>query len=102
TRTVLIGVCFAAKCRSRILPGRGFLDHLNEKAKRILGARFGMDKKNGGAARTFARSFVDQFESARFHGFEGLLRVLHAKGYMRQSAAAAIPLNQFLNGRFHT
>ena len=77
-------------------------DDLDEESEGIVGSRFGVNKEYSRAAGTFARSFIDDLESARFHRIEGLLGAFHPERDMSQTAPAAIPFDQFLHRRIRT
>src|ERR1700728_3674381 len=58
-----------------------------------------MNEEDGGTARAFPGRFIDELKSARLHGVERYLRALHSKGNVRQTAAAAVALDQLLYRR---
>jgi len=57
-----------------------------------------MDKKHGCAARTLARSLVNQLKAGAAHGIERALSALDAKGYVSESSASTVLVDQFLHG----
>src|ERR1035438_901474 len=58
-----------------------------------------MNKENSCAPRAFAGCLVNQLKPACLHGFEGPLCAFHAESHMSQTAAATVPVDQFLYRR---
>src|SRR5438094_378331 len=69
---------------------RALLHYLDEVAERRFVGCFRMHKKYSRTARSFARRLVDDFKSLRAEVIISLLRVFHAEGQVRQSAAPAV------------
>ncbi len=85
-------------CHLHSLAFRVF-DNFNKKSKRKIGLRFGMNEKDRRPSRAFARRFVDELKSRRFHGVERVLCVLYAESNVGKTASAAVPLDRLLHGR---
>src|SRR5271166_6633743 len=77
----------------------GIFHDLNQDSKWAFGARLGVNEENCVTARSGPRRFVDDLKALGLHVIEGLLRIPHPKGNMRQPTAPTVLIDELLNRR---
>src|SRR5258708_4015368 len=76
------------------------LHHFEQIAERGGFRALGVNEKDGGASRAFARRFVDNLEAGVLQIIDRFLDLGDAKRAVRHAAAAAVLLDLFGHARF--